>query len=219
MSSNQDNFRYRSPVGFNKNVQLDGLENFRKSIEKNFFSKVSTHPIVVSPSEVHLVLELDCNFDMIEVLNHFNRGLWGNFASEKESLSVNLELLQQQNTNIHLEVDELSIFFNDTALIIHRFYEQSISTELETIFIELTNHYMHFTKGLSEVPYEIYLPVFEENVIDHNGILPHDLSFSKCRQQDYFSFWGLYFESENDASIYDLKNQSVVNGKLQTLNR
>jgi len=218
MSLNPDDLNNHNPVGFNKTIELIELEKFERIIEKTFFSIVTTRCYMISPLEAHLVVELNCNFNLIESLNHFKKGLWGSFSIKNESLVEALKQLKKSN-NININLEEFSIFFNDTAIIINRFYEQSISDELENIFNELTSHYIHYTKGLKEIPYEIYLPVFEENVLNKQDILPTDLEFSTCCQQDYFSFWGLYYDSEDEAVIYDLKNQTVINGNLQMLNR
>jgi hypothetical protein len=40
----------------------------------------------------------------------------------------------------------------------------------------------------------------------------------KISNKDYFSFWGLYFDSEEDAVIYDLSNKSFISGDLYMLN-
>ena len=163
-----------------------------------------------------LSIELDCNLCLLETLYQFNNGVWGNFEPNKSVFEDALQLIRNNN-KIPIEVSELSIFLEDTSIIINRIYPESIPTQLENILSELGRHYVHFTKGLAETPFEIYVPVFEENTNENNFTLSK-IAQGNNNQKDYFAFWGLYFDSEEDAVIYDLEHTSFVPGELYMLN-
>lgn len=214
MSINKDNL----PIGFNKKIAIFGIDDFLKTVEKNFFSTVTIRNNSVSSTEINLVIELDCNFNLFEVLKHFSEGIWGNFSSKIQSFEKAIQKLQDCNS-IPIEIDEFSLFFKNTSLIVTRIYSQSIPEQLENIFKEISNNQIHFTKGLYEVPYEIYVPVYEDNVLENENI-PSSILGSVCKpKQDYFTFWGLYFYSEDDAVVYDVKNQNIIKATIQMLNR
>jgi len=218
MPLNNDNFDEFSRVGFNRNVEIESLNCFTKNLEKHFFSQATIRNCSSSNNTVNLVVELDCNFGLLEALHHFDKGTWGNFTCKENSFSGALEQLKESNI-IDIEVEEFSLFLKDTSIIVNRIYNQSISKQLENIFSKLSEHAIHFTKGLTEIPYEVYIPVFEDNVMENESKLLMNIRSGNNSEQDYFSFWGVYYYSEDDAVVYDLKNQSIIKGNLQMLNR
>lgn len=216
MLKNQKNFK-NTPLGFNKRINIEGLENFKKNLEKHFFSKAIIRDRLTRNSLIKLTIELNCNYSMIEMLHHFNNGNWGNFECKNQSFINLLQELQNSN-DVFIEIEELSIFLKDTSLIINTIYNQSISEQLENILRKIGNHYVHFTGGLNRIPYEIYVPVFEENTEENYPTLLNSVK-SDFNENDFFNYWGLYFYSEEEAEIYNLKTLSITPGKLQMLNR
>lgn len=213
-----DNFRDFSHVGFNTNLEKEGLSRFTKNLEKHFFSNVTIRNCSPTTDIIKLVIELDCNFGLLEALHHFEKNTWGNFESSESSFSSSLSKLKD-NSSLLIEVEEFSLFFKDTSIIINRIYDLSISQQLKNIFSKLSEHAVHFTKGLTAIPYEIYVPVFEDDVIEDENTLLKNIRSGNHNEQDYFSFWGLYCYTEDDAVVYDLKNQTIIKGNLQMLNR
>lgn len=207
-----NNLGIKLPNGLSKHFHVQGLENFRSTLEKDFFSRVTINKCASSETETKLVVELVCGINLAELLHHFNRGEWGNFGINKSSITSALHKLREDN-NHPIEIEELSLILNGTSIIINRINEDSISKQLHNILTELGNHYVHFTKGLREIPFEIYVPVFEEPTLDTESTLV-DITAGNKHTQEYFSFWGLYFESSEDALIYDLKNLSHISGDL-----
>ena len=61
------------------------------------------------------------------------------------------------------------------------------------------------------------MPVFEESLLENDTTLMNIRSGNND-VKDYFKYWGLYFYTEDDALIYDLKNTSIISGDLQMLN-
>ncbi|MFS4491507.1 hypothetical protein [Maribacter sp. 2308TA10-17] len=218
MPLNSDNFDNFSRVRFNNEIEIEGLDTFKKNLEKHFFSQVTVRNFSPSKDVINLVVELDCNLGFLETLHHFKKNTWGNFQSPEYSFSGALQQLKESN-DIPIDVEEFSLFLNDTSIIINRIYHQSISQQLENILSEISTHHIHLTKGLSEIPYEIYVPVFEDDLMDNGNTLLIDIQSGNHSEKDYFSFWGIYYFSEDDAVVYDLKNQSIIKGNLQMLNR
>lgn len=218
MPLNDDNFKDFSSVGFNKHLEIDGLDYFKKNLEKHFFSQVTVRNYSPTHNSVSLVVELDCNFGLIEALHHFEKNTWGNFESHRNSFSGALNHLKERNS-VKIDVEELSIFLQDTSIILNRIYDQSISEQLQNIFSKINEHVIYFTKGLTEIPNEIYIPVFEDNVMENSDIQLMNSNSGKKSEQSYFSFWGLYHFSEEDAVVYDVDNQLIIRGNLQMLNR
>ncbi len=218
MPSNPKKHRHNSSRKLSNEKQVIGLDTFESELEKHFFSNIQIRDYSTSESEVSLIVEIECNLDLIEVLEHFNKEMWGNFSSKKASFSAALHKLQQAN-DLQIDIEELTLFLNDTSIIISKIYNQSISQQLENMFTALSKHCVYFTKGMTEIPYEIYISVFENDVVMNEKISINISKAENLAAQSYFSFWGLYFYSETDASIFDLKNQTIIDGKLQMLNR
>ncbi|MBG49444.1 MAG: hypothetical protein CML05_14255 [Pseudozobellia sp.] len=213
MPSFSDNFENNSSGGYNIDLRLEGIESFRKSLEKYFFSEATVRNCTNNNNGVNLAVELECNLSLVEMLFHFNRGTWGNFKQNSSSFVAILDKFRKENL-ITVDIDELSILFKDTRIIINKIYSRSIAEQLDNILREMGKHYVHFSKGLSETPYEIYVPVFEEEHTATDKILFRNVEVSNHCKKDYFNFWGLYFESEDDAVIYDLNASHLENGDL-----
>lgn len=218
MSLNKNNFDGFSRKIFNNEVQIEGIDRFIKNLEKHFFSQVTVRNCSPLDNSINLVIELNCNFELIETLHHFGKDNWGNFKSLEYSFEGALNQLKASNGFI-IEVEEFSLFLKDTSIIVNRIYEQSISQQLENIFTQLNKHHIYLTKGLSEIPFEIYVPVFEEDLMESKDSLLANIQSNKHCKKDYFSFWGVYYFSEEDAVVFDLKNQTIIEGDLQMLNR
>ena len=211
-----DSFKNNVPEGYNSDLNIKGLESFRNALEKNYFSEVNIANYSFSSASAQLALELNCNLSLIEMLFHFNKGNWGNFS--QDNLTFRQLLLQLQDENeIRLDIEEFTLFLKDTTIVINKIYNESIPSQLEDIFTKIGEHYVHLSKGLIETPYEIYIPVFEE--CSHaNDILIRNIEAGNQTKEDYFKFWGLYCESEEDAVIYDLQNSRIEKGDLFMLN-
>ncbi len=150
------------------------------------------------------------------MLQHFKLGTWGGFDTSDSGLVKSLKQLRTINNRI-IDIEELSFYLNDTSVIVNKIYEDSILEQLERILKKLASHQFHLTKGMTEVPYEIFVPVFEEIFLDEEAIL-QERKAGYNSKLDYFKFWGLYFYSEEDAVIYDVKKKAIISGNLQTFN-
>lgn len=195
--------------------QLLGLDKFANALEKDFFSSLYVNKLLTKKKECFLTLELTCNLTLPGLLYHFKKGEWGAFASHTSSLSKNLGELESKNS-FPVDVEEFSIFLKDTAIIINRLHSQSIASQLETIISKIAGNYMNIIRKSGEMPFEIYVPVFDSNEEEEEdyGILNDEFVFVERATEEYYKYWGLYYESERDPFIYDVENQILLPGNL-----
>ncbi|MCK0159787.1 hypothetical protein [Allomuricauda sp. F6463D] len=214
-SSNKknNNHKYNGPKTYEA---TDGLDDFLLVLEKYFFASAKVQ--CKHNFEKHctdLVIELHHNFGITECLRHFNNGDWGNynFAEESHSnISASLEkALETLNEKSFYPTDilELSFHFKDTSIIVTRLSHKSIPDQASNILTAIGKHFVYFTKGLSEMPYEIFVPVFKDTSI------PRDASkiTSPC---GYFDYWGLYFDKgeKHEALIYALDKKKFYKDSI-----
>ncbi len=216
MPLHYDSFKNNPLEGFNGDLNIDGLETFKKCLERYFFAEVTVRNCSPLTTSVQLAIELDCNLSLVEMLFHFNKGTWGNFRQDTCSFGELIRQLVTEN-DVHVDAEEVTLFFKDTTIVINKIYDYSIAEQLESIFTHLGKHYVHLSKGLTETPYEIYIPVFEECTYANDTLL-RNIGAGKHSKKDYFKYWGLYCDSEEDAVIYDLKNSKIEYGDLFMLN-
>jgi hypothetical protein len=218
----QESFRNNLKLKFEDNPDIDGLARFIKRIERDYYSSVSVRTCVYNTDKNSLVISLECNFDLVEILYYQQKGFWGcppngeKCMTSSPPFAMALAELKRLNTD-DLDVEELSLFMRDSSIIIKKIYQNSIGEQLETIFEQLAAHYVHLTKKLTETPYEIYVPVFEDDFTKEQQTLAN-IKTGNNSKRNYFGYWGLYFDSEEDAVIYDLGNKSIISGDLYMLN-
>ena len=220
MPISQDSFENNFEFNMNGNSKMNRLDTLKNDLEKYLLSDVRVRKMSLAPGYRDLVVEVDCNFSFSEVLvcikndatNTINFS--GRLEDHKTTDFFNLLFKIYSECTPGIDIGELVITLKDTTLIIGRIYECSILEQLENIFTSLANHQVSFTKEINEMPYEIYIPVFEENTlqIQNTGFKIINNTI------DYFGFWGLYFESEEDAVIYDLEQRRLAWGDLVMLN-
>lgn len=197
-------------TGFDKSSGLIGLNFFIDNLEKHFFSNVSLQTTFTSEDWSQLSIQMDCNLTLSEILDHFGNGIWGNFVYQNSVLGQSLDHLQELNEST-IEIDEFSIILTDISIIIKSIKGLSIAAQLKDILTSLGNHKNHFSKGSTEKPYEIYIPVFEE---DMSTDQLHTLKENNRLNKDYLKYWGIYFDSEDEALIYDLDNSQFIPADL-----
>lgn len=214
MIFDDQNFDTNPNSRVNKIASFTGLENFTRNLEKYFFSQISVRDTSPVEDQINLVIELKCDLALQEMLNHYSKGVWGNFNHLRYSLLSEINELEKIN-NVNIDVDEFSIILRNTTVIIDRIYNHSISNQLDNVFDQLVKHYTQYTRENTEVPYEIFVAVFEENITE-NVLILND---AKKEALNYSSYWALYFESEEDAVIYDLDKSTILHEDLRMFNQ
>ncbi|WP_273274900.1 hypothetical protein [Maribacter polysiphoniae] len=212
MSTAPENSRNNFPKRRAQSASFRGLSAFTNNLEKFFFSEISIRNIATNDNKISLIIDLNCDLNLLDLVINSYKGAWGTFNQCKYSLANELALLEQYN-DIPFDVEEFSINLKDTSIIINKIYEQSISAHLEAVISNLEKHYVQLTKGNVEVPYEIFMAVFEDDILT-----PDFASSQTKKTHNYTSYWALYFESEQDAVIYDLKNNRFIYEDLHMIN-
>ena len=102
---------------------------------------------------------------------------------------------------------ELARCGEDTSIIISRLFKHSITEQASDILTAVGKHFVYFTKGLTEMPYEIFVPVFEDTAtVGTSGSTQEEDS-----PINYFDYWGLYFDRGDgqEAYIYSLHQKKL----------
>nr|WP_297788101.1 hypothetical protein [uncultured Allomuricauda sp.] len=216
MSSSNKHNNHHKNLGPKTYLATDGLDDFLRVLEKYFFATAKVQ-FKHNPQKncTDLVIDLYHNFGIGECLRHFNNGDWGNynFAEESRSnISKSLEnALESLNEKSLYPTDilELSFHFNDTSIIVARLFRKSIPEQASKILTAIGKHFIYFTKGLTEMPYEIFVPVFEDTSVPLN----QSEMDTKC---GYFDYWGLYFDKnkEHEALIYSLHKRKLYDESI-----
>ncbi|SDS32166.1 hypothetical protein SAMN05192545_1184 [Maribacter dokdonensis] len=210
MPFNYENFINNSKSEYTK--EIIGIDEFLKSLDFHYFSSVKLNNKHITFNSISLVLEISCNLDLLELLAHFNTDRWGHIGKEKSPLQQELEILDLKN-KYHIDIEELTFFLNDTSVVIKRIYDKSIPTQLNDILKQIAFNYVFLTRGLTQKPYEIFVPIFEDtlenpdNNEDEMNIAP----------KSYSEFWGIYLDKDDEASIYDVNKNTYVSGDLEFL--
>jgi len=211
MPFNIENFINQSKLEYTK--EIEGIEDFLNSVEFHYFSNIKLRNKHYAFNSISLVLELNCNLNLLELLSHHNIGRWGNNGHQVAPLHQALELLNSKN-NHDVDIEELTIFLNDTSIVIKRIYNKSISTQLNDVLKQIAFNYVFVTRGLTQKPYEIFVPIFEETI----GNINSDNERHNNTPKSYSEFWGIYLDRDDEASIFDVHRNTYINGYLEFLN-
>ncbi len=220
-----DNFRNQPPITVIKDTDIAGLSDFKRKLERLFFSKVVIRNSATDGQIVKLVVEISCNFDLAEGLVNLDQGIWAQAKKSAEhvfrdSKFFNLVNDLREKNDFVIDVEEFSIVFNDCNVIVNKIYDGSIPEQLDAILTKLSAHFVHLAKDEIELPFEVFIPIFEEQKKsgDIESTVPMNSEKDQLTRKDYFNFWGLYFYSEDDGLIYTLESKSISSGELNMLN-
>jgi len=206
------NFKLNPPSKLDESSGIIGLDGYLKSLEKHYFSEVSLRSYNSGNELVEMTIDMRCNVSLLDMLVFYNKGRWGYGGPDASPLKNSFDHLTEQNT-VSLDIEELTLLFNDTSIIIKKIYNRSIPEQLNDILSEIGNHYVYFSKGLTEKPYEIFVPVFEDKFTD-NGIDHALMGATEKTPKSYFEFWGVYLESHDDALIFDVSGNTYIPADL-----
>lgn len=208
-----EHFRLNPPTKLDENSGVIGLNTYLKYLEKQYYAKVSLRSYQKKKGAIDMTIDMNCSLTLVELLTFHNQGRWGNNGTDISPLKKSFDRLVVQNT-VELDIEELTIYLQDTNIIIKKIYRQSISEQVDDILNELASHYIYLSKGLTEKPYEIFIPVFEDNLAE-NGLDGDITCYKEIVPKTYFEFWGVYLESEEDALIYNLNKTAYIPADLE----
>jgi len=210
-----------SGFAFQDDICNKSLELFGRRLEKEYYADALIRIFEYDLERFSLVVDLQSKLTLVELLYHMQETRVG-----QTPLSMNNDLnnnafvaalsdLRQAN-GYDFDVEELTFFLADSEITIKRIYEYSIEDQIGNISKELIKHFNDFSNNQSDIPSEIFIPVFEVNLKDQ---LKYGNSgeYGSLNQRDYFNFWGIYFSHNDDAVIYDLSKRSIISGDLHML--
>ena len=222
MSIGRDSMSKNLQLQLDSNPRIQGLEKFIADLEREYFSKVIVRNCTPFIQDNNLIIELDCPLKLTELVHQIKNGCCGfntcdHSTGERFSALENAHKELSLKNDSEIEIEEFSIFLSDCSLIIKKIYHQSIVEQLVNIFDALSEHLDHLTNKFTEVPFEIYVPVFEEDLFENDTKIAN-VEQNKNERKDYFSYWGLYFDSDLEAAIYELPKKRIISGDLYMLN-
>lgn len=212
MPFNFENFINNTRLNIEYQKELIGIDEFLNTLEFQYFSTIKLKNKSITSDSINLVLEVNCNLDLMELFFHFNTGRWGSNDKNISPLQHCLEILNLKNEHI-IDIEELTILLNDTSIVIKRIYSRSIATQFNDILKQIACNFVFLTRGLTQKPYEIFVPIFEDN-LENFELDDSQLDFAP---KSYSEFWGIYLDKDDEASIYDVMKNTYVSGDLEFL--
>ncbi|MBA6316525.1 hypothetical protein [Cellulophaga baltica] len=217
MSSKNNKPRKKIGAFESEDNKILGLNTFLLKIEKDFFCTVSIVNEDSFTTTNDLVLDVNFNFNLSEGLSILALGkLDGHdlmLKNEKDSFFQKAFQKLRIASNNLFDIKELNLIFKDSTVVVYRIFENSIALELNKLIVEMHNSYVYFTKGLTQLPYEIHVPLLENNNFYTKNALVNNSTIEE-NHKNYNSYWGLYFDSKVDSDIYDAQEKEIIYGKL-----
>lgn len=194
-------------VKIDANPAFCGLDDFLKGLERLFFADATAKIWMSANGTQDLVLHIKSPIQLLEVLHHHRRGHWGALPPHSEGACVSrfedmLQTLEARNGR-PVDIEELSLELNDILIVIRKNGRRSIVREFDQLLETLAAHFVYLTQGMRRMPYEIYIPVLEDRAFLQAPAMDSGIS-------DFYAYWAVYFEAEDDARIYDLSTRKIL---------
>lgn len=191
---------------------VQNLENFVKATERDFFAHTTVRGLYYDVTKkTDLILNMRCNFSMEDAVSCLKNGEWDTHTSSRKGSRASstfyraFQKLRKQNSN-PVDIAELSIQFEETSIVVARTDDGSIAKHLSSLLKQVHRHFIYYTKGISEIPHEIFIPVFETS--EDGFFKPQE--HKNC----YFKHWGVYLENDKgqeETMLYNLKTKKMYN--------
>ena len=98
---------------------------------------------------------------------------------------------------------------------IYKISQDSIFSELESIFKAIAIHYKNLFLENGEKPFEIHIPIFEDSSSDSIArfrvLLDVDEVIENVSFKNYYEFWGAQFDFSKTSRVYDLNREKLLN--------
>ncbi|NER11093.1 hypothetical protein SAMN06265375_10478 [Muriicola jejuensis] len=201
--------------------EILGVDQLIKKLEREYFSRILIRNSTACCEENNLVIEMECPLGLHEMLFHMQQGAWGSYnpslvCTGLPLLNIHMQEIRELNGTF-IDVEELSIQLKDCTIVIKKIAPESVENQLDAILMVLAEHYVHITREMTMTPMEIFVPVYEE--VKTEDSLIRLVGPKKVDDKGYYFYWGLYFEEEEEAMIYDLKNKVIIPGDLDLLDQ
>jgi len=197
--------------------QTLSLMDFERCLKELFVADIKITNCSKGNDALILIIELYSKSGFLKGLSNIRMSIFDkddlNFDEKLVSYFKYCFLKLKHSFSFSVDIAEVSLNFQDTAVVIQRVSKNSILNELKDIIKDLMDYAEFCTNIFKDVPNEIHVPVFEELTNGPIDMAPDIITFDKYISP-YRKFWGLYYPSFDHAIIYDLNTMTAVPGKL-----
>lgn len=130
----------------------------------------------------------------------------------------------ERNKTIHVRIGEVRLLFQDSVVYIFNIFDDdSIFPHLEGILTALAQHYRSMILPSGEPPFEIYIPIFEDQADDRlvrfRVLLDVDETIRHRTGSDYARYWGLRYDYAGVYKVFDVGRDLIIDQEFWTLHR
>ena len=198
----------------------DGIDEFQRELDGEYLTAVHGRPGPLG-GLYQLTVEFVTNLTLKDVASFLAAGVaYDLMKSGSKQLLLRpflnaYDKLKNRNANHRVGIDRLTFNFGDAILVIDVSYPGVISDQLGPLFESLASNYPHFILSSGEVPFQIYVPVFEDDAPDRicrfRELLEVDEVLAKRTSVDYFGYWGLWYDFSSEFRVYDVQQRLLLN--------
>jgi hypothetical protein len=219
-------FRYwvstDSPAGF---PDLAGIEEFRNELDPHYATLVRGRPAGAG-GPVYVIVQVIAGLSWSHLVQLLVDGAAYDLITKGAKSFVlrpfiaAYKRLRERNRERQIDLNELRIEFEDCDLIIHEVSSDTIIDNLEAILPAVARHYSRLAIREGVNADEIHIPVIEDPDARREArfrVLSHvDEPITGKGPEDYQGYWGVIFDHEHLAKVYDVKQKILLNDRFLT---
>lgn len=208
--------------------QLEGIAEFEDDLSQNYVSRVHGRPGCLGGGLYEFAIQIIANISVHDVVKLIADGIaFDLLKSGTKSFVLRpflaaYEKLKVRNVERKVDIHEIKFMFNDAEIVVSKICDGSIYESLGAIFQVLAEDFAHLRNGNNEYPYLIQIPVFEDpekRLCKFRVLLDVDETIPKVTNADYLGFWGVYYDFERTARVFDVKRKFLIDSDFLMLDR
>lgn len=206
---------------------LEGIAEFREELDQHYVSVVHGRPGDLGGLH-ELAVEIVSNLTLQDVVTFILSGMaYDAIKSGTKSFILRPFLaayrqLRDRNPGLRVDIEQLSIIFQDSNLIIYKITDDSICVSLEGILKLVAKNYAAMRLPSNEAPFQIHIPVLEDPTGDRLSrfrvILDIDETVD-ASNADYLRLWGLRYDYANLDRVFDVERRLLIDSEFLTRER
>jgi hypothetical protein len=207
---------------------LEGVDEFRDELAADYLSVVHARPGGLGGLH-QLAVEFVSHISLADVARFLSQGIAfdllksGTKAFVLRPFLCAYRKLRDRNKDKNVDIEELTITFQDSSLIIHKILGDGIFSSLENILLSIAANYDSMRVSSGEPPFEVHVPVFEDATEDRicrfRVMLDVDETIPKITRSDYLKLWGLWYDYSRTYRVYDVERRALIDAEFYTLDR
>ncbi len=192
---------------------FDGIENFVKEIDKDYFLTVSKKRTDALGGGLYdLVIEISEDLSLMELTkSYIQDGVKLYIGYQAKEIYKVIKKLFEKNEDLHPTVEQISVKFKDCKVIFYEVYENGIEENFEEVITKLIQVASE-QKIILKKAKEIHIPIFNHkdsnNICKYRVKLNVDENISEFKKVDYLNLWGI--KTKKKEFVYN-----VPKGKLK----